>query len=253
MSILGQRGREVQEQLSEIWIHESADLAGMRKAEVESVKAFASRQVDIARPAYGYFVLRQKRHSIEVGTTNSVEYLQSQTGNRRFWPMTVTKMIDLDKLQRDRLQLWGEAAKYESAGESIVLDKELWSVAGEEQEKRRTKDPWEDIVQEFLDEYSAAEHNPNLHQLCKVIYVEGGEERVKSADLLAVVLAVSRDRQTQSHSMRLAAVMKQIGWERPASGKVTIDGKQHRGYSRPAPEGAPHPTSIRPPSDLGDS
>ena len=36
MSILGQRGREVQEQLSEIWIHESADLAGMRKAEVES-------------------------------------------------------------------------------------------------------------------------------------------------------------------------------------------------------------------------
>jgi len=205
MSILGQRGREVQEQLSEIWIHESADLAGMRKAEVESVKAFASRQVDIARPAYGYFVLRQKRHSIEVGTTNSVEYLQSQTGNRRFWPMTVTKMIDLDKLQRDRLQLWGEAAKCESAGESIVLDEELWSVAGEEQEKRRAKDPWEDIVQEYLDEDSAkriaAADDPKLHQIVSnVIHVEGGEERVKSVDLLAVVLAIPRDRQAQSHS-----------------------------------------------------
>ena len=60
----------------------------MKKAEVETVKAFASRQVDRARPAYGHFLKKQPRHSIEVGTTNSDEYLQSQTGNRRFWPMT---------------------------------------------------------------------------------------------------------------------------------------------------------------------
>jgi hypothetical protein len=88
-SILGKSSREVQEQLSGVWIHENADLAGMRKAEVEHVKAFASRQVDIARPAYGHFPKRQKRRSIEVATTNSVEYLQSPTGNRRFWTVTV--------------------------------------------------------------------------------------------------------------------------------------------------------------------
>jgi predicted P-loop ATPase len=75
----------VQEQLADIWIHENADLAGMRKAEVEAVKAFASRQSDDARPAFGRVLVRQKRHSIEAGTTNSSEYLQSQTGNRRFW------------------------------------------------------------------------------------------------------------------------------------------------------------------------
>jgi hypothetical protein len=89
VSILGHTAREVQEQLAEVWIHESADLAGMRRAEVEQVKAFASRQVDIARPAYGHIVKKQKRHSIKVGTTNSDEYLQSQTGNRRFWPYTL--------------------------------------------------------------------------------------------------------------------------------------------------------------------
>jgi predicted P-loop ATPase len=60
-SILGHGAREVQEQLSEVWIHENADLAGMRKAEVEAVKAFASRQSDDARPAYGHFLKKQKR------------------------------------------------------------------------------------------------------------------------------------------------------------------------------------------------
>jgi catechol 2,3-dioxygenase-like lactoylglutathione lyase family enzyme len=77
-----------------------ADLAGMRKAEVETVKAFASRTVDRARPAYGRLLKKQSRHSIDVGTTNSSEYLQSQTGNRRFWPMRLLRPVDLDKVKR---------------------------------------------------------------------------------------------------------------------------------------------------------
>jgi predicted P-loop ATPase len=124
--IIGKESREVQEQLAEIWIHENADLAGMKKAEVETVKAYASRQTDQARPAYGHFLKKQKRHSIEVGTTNADTYLQSQTGNRRFWPMKVLKTIDIGKLKRDRLQLWGEAAHDQSQGESLVLDEALW-------------------------------------------------------------------------------------------------------------------------------
>ena len=121
--IIGKDSREVQEQLAGIWIHENADLAGMKKAEVETVKAFASRTSDRARPAYGHFLKKQPRHSIEVGTTNSDEYLQSQTGNRRFWPMRVLQAIDLEKLKKDRLQLWGEAAHYQSKGESLTLDR----------------------------------------------------------------------------------------------------------------------------------
>jgi predicted P-loop ATPase len=64
--------------------------------------------IDIARRAYGRFVTKQKRHSIEVGTTNADQYLQSQTGNRRFWPLRVMESIDIAKLKRDRTQLWGE-------------------------------------------------------------------------------------------------------------------------------------------------
>ena len=97
-SILGARDKEVQEQLTGKWMHESADLTGMRRADVEHVKAFASRQVDRARPAYGRVVENVKRRSILWATTNDSEYLQSQTGNRRFWPLAVG-LIDIEKLK----------------------------------------------------------------------------------------------------------------------------------------------------------
>jgi hypothetical protein len=91
-SILGASDKEVQEQLDGVWMHENADLAGMTRAEVEHVKAFASRQVDRARPAYGRVREDRKRRSIEWGTTNNNEYLLSQTVNRRFWPLAVGKI-----------------------------------------------------------------------------------------------------------------------------------------------------------------
>jgi predicted P-loop ATPase len=236
-NIIGKDSREVQEQLSGTWIHENADLAGLRNSEVEAVKAFASRQVDRARPAYGRFVRKQPRHSIEVGTTNGDQYLHSQTGNRRFWPMKVIDTIDLIKLRRDRLQLWGEAAHYQRHGEILTIDETLWFAAGIEQEKRRVKDPWEatlasmpirveaqrwDAIEK---KYVADEH--------RIIHVfNGKQDRVATADLLLHVLKVPVAQQTKQHTMRLSETMKALGWQRNPNGKVSIDGKQVYGYFR---------------------
>src|SRR6185436_3487743 len=77
--ILGKDARAVQEELGDIWIHEIAELSGLSKAEVEHVKAFASRVNDRARPAYGRALTDQPRQSIEVGTTNAEKYLLSTT------------------------------------------------------------------------------------------------------------------------------------------------------------------------------
>ena len=242
-SILGHGAREIQEQLSEVWIHENAELAGMKKAEIETVKSFASRQSDDARPAYGHFLKKQKRHSIEVGTTNSDEYLQSQTGNRRFWPLKLLAPLNIEMLKRDRLQLWGEAATYEAAGESIVLDKKLWPAAAAEQEKRRMKDPWEDVLENipthtdryypsneihffFLKKGENAEGYDQIRHLSR----DKSLELVASADLLKNVLGVQLQQQTNVHSTRLAATMKRFGWK---AGRFYIDDKQVRGYSRP--------------------
>jgi hypothetical protein len=230
-SILGRTGREVQEQLADVWLHESADLAGLSKSEVEAVKAFASRQVDIARPAYGRTVVRQPRHSICVGTTNDEEYLQSQTGNRRFWPVKVSKRIDLEKLRADRLQLLGEAAHYESQGESITLEEGLWDAARKEQEKRRVKDDWEDIIARMPSRITTWSSQREIK--INLIHSDSEFDYVATNDILTYVLERPLGRRENHHSIRLAKVMRHVGnWQRTSHGKVTIDGKQVRGYYR---------------------
>jgi predicted P-loop ATPase len=210
----------------------------MRKAEVETVKAFASRQVDIARPAYGYFIKKQLRHAINVGTTNADAYLQSQTGNRRFWPLKVLKWIDIEKLKRSRLQLWGEAAMYEARGESLVLDETLWPAAAAEQEKRRVRDPWEQILGDIPETISASA-GAYSEETVTIIHrdLHNEEEFIASADILEHVLRIPPGRQEVRDAMRLANVMKQLGWE--DSGRRTVadpcgaGNRRVRGYARP--------------------
>ena len=221
-SILGASDKEVQEQLEGIWMHESADLAGMRRAEVEQVKAFASRQVDRARPAYGRVREDRPRRSIEWATTNNEEYLLSQTGNRRWWPLKTGK-VDIEALKRDREQLLGEAATYEAAGEHIGLDESLWSDARNVQEQRRVTDPWEDAL-------------ANMDGNLGVVHRLGdGMERVFSVDLLTNVLQIPKPQQTSQHMQRLAQAMKHLGWGRSENGRITIGGVTLRGYVRAIP------------------
>jgi predicted P-loop ATPase len=238
-NIIGKNSREVQEQLSEIWIHENADLAGMKKAEIETVKAYASRMIDIARPAYGHFIKKQKRHSIEVGTTNSAEYLQSQTGNRRFWPLKVLKAIDADKLKRDRLQLWGEAAHYQSHGESLFLDEKMWAVAAVEQEARRISDPWENTLADMPAEVEidiGFEDGFRRKETVRITHAVSGEIRVAAATILEHVLKIPPGNQRTEHTMRLSNVMRKLGWLRHHNGQVTIGGDRPKGYFRPTGE-----------------
>jgi hypothetical protein len=244
--IMGKDAREVQEQLSEVWIHENADLAGLKKTDIETIKAYASRSTDIARAAFAHFVVKQPRHSIEVGTTNSSEYLQSQTGNRRFWPLEVLKSIDVVKLANDRLQLIGEAAKYQSDGESVVLDEKLWEAAGVEQEQRRVKDPWEDVLEHMPEsvEIDTYKDGFNRKEIVKIVHTEDREsagetftvETVASSNVLKCVLEIPVSHQTTATSMRLAGAMKQLGWYRNSNGYVTIGAIRVKGFWRIAPD-----------------
>jgi predicted P-loop ATPase len=225
-SILGKASREVQEALASTWVHENAELAGITKAEVETIKAFASRQTDRARPAYGRFLVAQPRHSIEVGTTNADKYLLSQTGNRRFWPVEVLRPIDLKRLRENRLQLWGEAAHYQSQGEVLTLPEALWAAAGVEQEARRVLHPWEGKLAEMsiVVKVDGEEYWGN-----GVVHVVGEEERVATSAIFEHVLKVSAGQLNNGHSKTVAAIMKMQGW---LPYVFELDGKTVRGYRR---------------------
>jgi hypothetical protein len=224
--ILDVKEREVQEQLAGVWIYEIADLAGISKAEVEKVKAFASRRIDRARKAYARVREDVPRRCVFFATTNDKEYLQSQTGNRRFWPVE-TSHIDKEALRADRDQLWAEAAQREAQGDSIVLDQKLWEDAREQQEERRAKDPWEDKLFVIPDTIRTKDGTER-----RIVWRDRGEEWVSSGDLLTFVLEVTIERQHSGTGKRLSTVMKKLGWQRKDGGKVWIDGTSLNGYFR---------------------
>jgi Virulence-associated protein E-like domain len=228
--IIGKNSREVQEQLAGVWWHENADLAGMRKMEIETVKAYTSRVEDRARPAYGRFLVVQPRHSVEVGTTNATKYLLSQTGNRRFWPLRVLRPIDLSRLRAARLQLLGEAAHYQSQGESLTLDERLWPAATVEQEARRVVHAWEAVLADMQiipvsGPMSGAGIVGNF-----VVHRIGDEDRVSTRDILEHVLKIPPAQMMHgSITVIIAEIMRRQGW---TYATTRVEGKQVRGYVR---------------------
>ena len=89
------------------WIHEVPEMAGMKKAEVEAIKSFLSRQDDRERSAYDRLPTSQLRHGIHIGTTNSDSYLNNATGARRFWPVKTGRIRPRADQGRSRPTLGG--------------------------------------------------------------------------------------------------------------------------------------------------
>jgi predicted P-loop ATPase len=134
-----------------VWVIELSELSAIRPGEVEKVKAYISRQIDHYRPSYGRRAIDVPRQCVFIGTTNAREYLSDITGNRRYWPVTCTR-LDPDALARDREQIWAEAVAAYHAGETWWLeDEELRRAAEAEQEARRIAHPWEAVVIDWLD------------------------------------------------------------------------------------------------------
>jgi predicted P-loop ATPase len=255
-TILGARDKEAQELMAGVWLYEIADLTGISKAEVDRIKAFASRTTDRARPAFGRVVEKRPRRCTLWGTTNDKQYLKSQTGNRRWLPVKVGR-IDVDAVVRDRDQLWGEAADAESAGESITLDEKLWGTAAEEQEERRLRDPWEDVLANIPETIDVGDPAGPMQIIHRTKDGSSNQERVATADLLTYVLGVPVAQQTSSHGQRLATIMERNGWQRPdKNGPLWIgSGKERRkarGYWRPVEGELALATREEAPGERGD-
>lgn len=128
-------GKEAYEQLQGAWIVEMGELSAARKADVESIKHFLTKRIDRFRVAYGKHVNDFPRQCIFVGTTNDVEFLRDQTGNRRFWVMPVGKQSvkrAWNTLTKDEVnQLWAEAVHWFNENEPLYLSNELEETARE--------------------------------------------------------------------------------------------------------------------------
>lgn len=149
------QGKEGYEQLRGVWIVEMAELATMRKSEVESIKLFLSKQIDTYRVAYGRTLTDFPRQCIFVGTTNENSFLRDRTGNRRFLPIRCG-VSDADKslwgasIDEEIQQVWAEAVNAFKSGEKLILENELAEVAKQEQKCRVEDNPLEGAILEYL-------------------------------------------------------------------------------------------------------
>ena len=166
LKLLGQRwfsdslttvqGKEAYEQLQGAWLVEMAELSATRKAEVESIKLFISKQEDIYRVAYGRRVSKFPRQCVFFGTTNDQEFLRDKTGNRRFWPVDVgveerkkSLWKDLNQFEID--QIWAEAVQIWRDGEPLYLEPDMEAEAMRKQEQHTEESSKAGLILEYLD------------------------------------------------------------------------------------------------------
>jgi predicted P-loop ATPase len=149
------QGKDAYEQVQGVWIMEVGELAGMRKAEAETIKLYISKQVDRFRPAYGRRLQEFPRQCIFIGTTNEAQFLRDSTGNRRFWvvdtPNAPAKDMWEDLTPEAVKQIWAEAVELYREGEELYLPRELEGVARQVQEAYEEENPREGIVADYLD------------------------------------------------------------------------------------------------------
>ncbi len=144
--------KDVIQQIQGSWIVEVEELAVMRKSDIDSMKAFLTRQVDTARFAYAREAREYPRQCIFIGTTNDDEYLLDSTGNRRFLPIKVGD-IQLSSIEQDRDQIWAQAKimwDKNPTEKGLMLPEDIWGAAAVEQGHRRVADPIEFGLARYL-------------------------------------------------------------------------------------------------------
>ena len=192
------------------WLIEVAELDSFKKADDEQLKAFISRTEDRVRLPFARKAQTFPRQCVLIGTTNQPEYLRDITGNRRYLPVFVGR-IRIFKIPRD--QLWAEAFHVwntEPVPTEVALPKNLWGVAADMAEQKRSEDPWEHPIGEWL--------------------AKNAVNEVSTDGLVVDALHRSvRDMSTWD-LRRLSGIMSAFGWARA---RIRAgDGRSVRGFVR---------------------
>lgn len=212
-SFLGARdAREVLEVTAGVWILECAELDGMSRKEVETLKAAITRQEDKGRLAYARTAVTVPRRFVLAGTTNEDRYLHDPTGNRRFWPVRVAR-VNLEGLAAVRDQLVAEAlARYRSDSHRLLLSPEAEALAKQEQDRRRVVD------EGFME---------SLHDLSACLQRGTGQwagRWIVTNDAVYGHLGLTRDKRVGKVPRMVKTAMQALGWKKVPQ-TVKVDGK----------------------------
>lgn len=231
------------EKLQGFWVVEIGELAGMRKADIEKVKAFLSTSDDKYRPSYGKVVESHPRQCIVIATVNGERgYLRDITGNRRFWIIKVHQKKQKKTwsfTEEYRQQFWAEAKEIWKSGEKLYLEGDILEEAEKAQKGAMETDERVGMVEEYLNTPLPADWD-DMDLFARRNYLNGSEfggaqhigtitrTSVSNAEIWCECLNHSLPDLKTTDSYQIAALMAQInGWERTTNIKrLPIYGRQ---------------------------
>ena len=235
------------EKIQGFWICEIAELAGMKKADIEKVKSFLSSSDDKFRPSYGKTVESHPRQGIMVASVNGDRgYLRDITGNRRFW---VVKLHQTEQVktfefsEEDRDQIWAEAKHYFQAGEKLFLEGALVEDAAEVQRDAMEEDERQGMVEVYLETLLPENWNDMdlyarrayLHNIDDPTITRGSvrRETVSNVEIWCECYCKSLSDLKPSDSYAIMALMEKVdGWKRSKTRKRMPIYGQQRVYVR---------------------
>jgi len=204
------------------WCSEMAEMDSHRKADDTAFKQFLSTQMDRVRWHYGRRAEDVPRQSVFVGTTNMDEYGKDETGMRRIWPFFVG-LINILALKADREQLWAEAVHYYDAGvpwwvdaNKLVIDPENNPTYAELFKKSVTERELFDRQAEERMQIDAW-----MYPIAEWWAANNNLPHVTTALVLSDALKLEKARWTKPEQMRVAAILKRLGFQRRKVGSRT--------------------------------
>ena len=239
------QGKESFEQLQGAWLIEMAELSGLKKAEVETIKQFISKCEDMFRPAYGRTVETYQRQCVFFGTTNDAEFLHDPTGNRRFNPVGVhkdraIKSVKDDLIQDEVDQIWAEAYQMWIGGETLYFDEAENEIARASQVNHSAVDERRGIIENFLNKlYPEDWEEKDIYDrrawLNDPLASNGTErkESVCTAEIWCECLGKEKSDMTRYNTRDINNLMLSLGnWEFVSSTKQFANYGKQRYYKR---------------------
>lgn len=121
---------------------ELAELHGLKTRAKEEIRAWMTKRFEEWVPKFKEFAVKVPRRGIFVGTSNPTELFEEF--ERRWLPVMIGDKIDIEGIQRDRDQLWAEAAvRWEQSG---VAWQDAERLVAEVQGEFRVIDTWEEAL-----------------------------------------------------------------------------------------------------------
>ncbi len=215
-------------------IFEVGEVSGLRKQEVEEIKAFLSACEDNLRPLYENYRTTPRR-CIFVGTTNRDDYLRDETGGRRFWPLKVLRPIDLSIVFEERAQWFAEALHRVEKGEPWWLDEAGSALAATEQTARLEEDIWFQKIADYLSPAKRVQEKSKkpatgTEQMQEMLDKKAAGDFVTVIQVAEHALNIELKHAKNTEGVRINRILRLLGW---ISGREYHGSVQVRGWHRP--------------------